>query len=46
MKFDNSTFETTDEVASSSLAGEGSSFRNVHSTDEVVKNKSLFGFGK
>jgi hypothetical protein len=45
MRFNNETFEATDNVASNLLKSSGYGYRKVFYTDEVEQNKTLFGLG-
>lgn len=45
MKFDNKTFKAEDNILLNSIKNSGYGYRKVHYTDEVDKNKTLFGFG-
>ncbi len=45
MRYDNKTFEAQDNIASNLFNLGGYGYRKVHFTDEVEKNKTLFGLG-
>jgi len=45
MRYDNKTFKAEDNIASNAFKQTGYGYRKVYFTDEVEKNKTLFGFG-
>lgn len=45
MRFSNSNFVAEDNILSNAITSGGYGYRKVHFTDEVEKNKTLFGFG-
>lgn len=45
MRFDNKSFKAEDNIASNAFKHGGYGYRKVHFTEEVEKNKTLFGFG-
>lgn len=45
MRYDNTTFVAEDSIASNAFHINGYGYRKVYFTDEVEKNKTLFGLG-
>jgi hypothetical protein len=45
MRYDNKTFKAEDNIASNAFKLGGYGYRKVHFTEEVEKNKTLFGLG-